>query len=111
MSYTIEYYSEQVQSEILDLPKTLLARFLHFSRRMETYGPNLGMPHARHMAGGLLELRLKGQEGIARVLYCALVKNRIVVLHCFIKKTDKTPPKELAIGRRRLKEVTSHVDS
>jgi phage-related protein len=72
---------------------------------MEIYGPNLGMPHTRAMGAGLFELRLKAAEGIARVLYCTLSNRRIVMLHQFIKKSDKTPRKELDTARRRMKEV------
>lgn len=64
------------------------------------------MPHTRAMGGGLFELRIKAAEGIARVFYCTVVDRRIVVLHQFVKKTDKTPSKELEIARRRMKEVT-----
>jgi len=74
---------------------------------MELYGPDLGMPHTRAMGEGLFELRLKSAEGIARVFYCTIMGKRIVMLHQFIKKTDKTPPKELAIARRRLKEINN----
>lgn len=56
--------------------------------------------------GGLFELRIKAAEGIARVFYGTVVDRRIVVLHQFVKKTDKTPSKELEIARRRMKEVT-----
>lgn len=73
---------------------------------MEIYGPDLGFPHTRAMGGGLFELRIKAAEGIARVFYCTLVERRIVFLHQFVKKTDKTPPKELQIARQRMKEVT-----
>ena len=69
------------------------------------FGPDLGMPHTRAMGGGLFELRIKAAEGIARVFYCTVVDRRIVILHQFVKKTDKTPPKELEIARRRMKEV------
>ena len=72
---------------------------------MELFGPDLGMPHTRAMGGGLFELRIKAAEGIARVFYCTVVDRRIVVLHQFVKKSDKTPPKELEIARRRMKEV------
>ena len=58
------------------------------------------------MGGGLFELRIKAAEGIARVFYCTVVDRRIVVLHQFVKKSDKTPPKELEVARRRMKEVT-----
>jgi phage-related protein len=73
---------------------------------METYGPDLGMPHTRAMGGGLFELRIKAAEGTARVFYCTVVDRRIVFLHQFVKKSEKTPPKELDIARRRMKEVT-----
>ena len=105
MNWTIAYYSESVQNEILDLPAGFLARFLRYADLMELYGPDLGMPHTRAMGEGLLELRLKAVEGIARVFYCTMIGKRIVMLHQFTKKTGKTPPRELTIARRRLKEV------
>ena len=105
MNWTIIYYSESVQNEILSLPAGLLARYLRYSDRMEIYGPDLGMPHTRALGEGLFELRLKAVEGIARVLYCTLVRRKIMILHQFIKKSDKIPSKELVIIRRRMKEV------
>jgi len=57
------------------------------------------------MGDGLFELRLKAAEGIARVFYCTVVGRKIVVLHQFVKKTDKTPKKELETARARLKEI------
>jgi phage-related protein len=107
MNWTITYYSKSVQAEILALPAHLLARYLLYSDRMEVYGSDLGMPHTRAMGEGLFELRLKAVEGIARVLYCTMIGKQIMILHQFIKKSDKTPPKELALSRQRLKEVTN----
>ena len=80
---------------------------------MEIYGPDLGMPHTRAMGEGLFELRLKAAEGVVRVFYCTLVGRRIVMLHQFVKKSEKTPRKELDIARKRLKEVTDekHAES
>lgn len=105
MQFEIEYYSPAVMDEITALPLTLRARYFHLVDRMETHGPDLGMPHTRAMGGGLLEMRLKGREGIARVLYCTMVGRRIIILHGFIKKTDKTPAKELTIAQKRMQEV------
>jgi phage-related protein len=105
MSWTIQYYNAALQRELLDLPATLQARYVHLTARMEAYGADLGMPHTRAMGEGLSELRLKGAEGIARVLYCTLPDRRIVMLHQFVKKSEKTPPRELAVARRRLKEI------
>jgi phage-related protein len=57
------------------------------------------------MGQGLFELRLKAAEGIARVFYCTVIDQQIIMLHQFVKKVDKTPVKELEIARRRMKEV------
>ena len=73
---------------------------------MEVFGPDLGMPHTRAMGGGLFELRIKAAEVIARIFYCTVVNRRIVFLHQFVKKTDKTPAKELRIAQNRMKDVT-----
>ena len=105
MDYAIVYYSEEVQKQILDLPDTLAGRYIVLTRRMASLGPNLGEPHTKAFGGGLFELRLKGSEGIARVFFCTLVGRRIVMLHSFVKKSDKTPLREREIAERRMKEV------
>ncbi len=105
MNWQISFYNAALEEEILQLPKGFVARFLRYAERMEIYGPDLGMPHTRAMGEGLFELRLKAAEGISRVFYCTLVGRRIVMLHQFIKKSEKTPRRELEIARRRVKEV------
>ena len=105
MQFTITFYDEALEAQVLALPKTLLARYLSLADRMVISGPHLGEPHTKAMGDGLFEMRLKGAEGIARVLYCTLIGRRIVVLHSFIKKTDKTPRQDLAHTRKRVKEI------
>ncbi len=105
MDWTIAYYSEIVEADVLALPAGLLARYLRYADRMEVYGPDLGMPHTRAMGQGLFELRLKAAEGVVRIFYCTTARKRIMILHQFAKKTQKTPPKELALARRRMKEI------
>jgi len=61
--------------------------------------------HTKAMGRGLFELRLKGAEGIARVFYCTLIGKRIVMLHSFVKKSQRTPKQELEIAQSRLKEI------
>lgn len=110
MEYQIEYFSEQVQDDIFDLPDTLAARYVVLTRRMVAVGPNLGEPHTKAFGSGLFELRLKGAEGIARVFFCTLIGRRIVMLHSFVKKSEKTPAKELELAESRLK-VVKHANS
>jgi phage-related protein len=103
--YTIEYYSDAVQDAILALPDTLAARYVVLTRRIEAVGPNLGAPHTDAFGDGLFELRLKGKEGIARVFFCTLIGRRIMMLHSFVKKSQKTPQREIEVARRRMNEV------
>lgn len=105
MDYTISYYSHAVQEQIIELPDTLAARYVVLTRRMVALGPNLGEPHTKAFGDGLFELRLKGAEGIARVFFCTLVGRRIVMLHSFIKKADRTPLRERDVAATRMKEI------
>ena len=105
VEYSITYYSEAVQEQILELPDTLAARYIVLTRRMVALGPNLGEPHTKSVGDGLFEVRLRAAEGIGRVFFCTLIGRHVVMLHCFIKKTNKTPPRERAIAEGRMKEV------
>ena len=103
MNYTIRYYSSDVLEQIFNLPISLQARYIALTQRMIEYGPHLGLPHTDSFGGGLFELRLKGAEGIARVFFCTLVEREIVMLHSFIKKSQKTPDRELKLAKLRMK--------
>jgi phage-related protein len=103
--WTVTYYSEQVQQEVLSMPRGILARYLRYVELMEKHGIDLRSPHSEPMAGGLFELRPKAAEGIGRVFYCTVKGSTIVILHSFVKKSMKTPKRELDIARQRLKEV------
>ena len=105
MTHTIRYYSPDVLEQIFDLPISLQARYIALTQRMIEYGPHLGLPHTDSFGGGLFELRLKGIEGIARVFFCTVVEREIVMLHSFIKKSQKTPDKELRLAKLRMREV------
>ncbi|MBI5657349.1 MAG: type II toxin-antitoxin system RelE/ParE family toxin [Geobacter sp.] len=108
MVFRLSYYNETVEAELDAWPVGLRARFRALTVRMVEYGPNLGMPHTRALGNGLFEIRAKAEEGIGRVFFCTMVGRKIVILHSFIKKTDKTPKRELNIALTRQKEVISH---
>jgi phage-related protein len=70
------------------------------------FGWPIGMPLVRPMSGGLWELRSSlPSRREARLLFAA-DDGTLVVLHGFIKKTQKTPPGELALAQKRMKEMT-----
>ena len=105
MAWSVTFFNDRVEAKILALAPGFVARFIRYAERMELFGPDLGMPHTRAMGGGLFELRIKAAEGIARVFYCTVIDRRIVVLHQFVKKSEKTPLKELEIARQRMRDV------
>jgi phage-related protein len=57
------------------------------------------------MGQGLFEMRARGKEGIGRAFFCAVVEGKIVILHAYIKKSPKTPKRELEVARRRLADI------
>lgn len=107
MKWTVTYADDKVYKGILKWPKKMLAKYLRIIDMMETYGPDLGMPFTKAMGKGLFEIRAKGQEGIGRAFYCTIQGNEIVILHEFIKKTQKTPKADLGIAKKRLRELVT----
>ena len=105
MPYAVEYFNQRVLDEIESWPVGVLADYARLIELLIEFGPDLRMPHSRAMGGGLFELRPRGQEGIGRAIYCYVAGQRVTVLHAFIKKTQATPERELAVARKRMKEV------
>lgn len=67
------------------------------------YGWPVGMPLCRSLGRGLWELRSSLPDGrIARVIFC-IHRAELVLLHRFIKKTQKTPPQDMELAVKRMK--------
>lgn len=95
-----------VDAEIEALPPGLQGRLLRLFEMVEALGlEQLHEPHVKHIDGKLWELRAKAAEGIARGLYVTVTGRRVVVLHVFVKKSQKTPERALAIAKERMKKV------
>lgn len=105
MDWEIHYYSEEIQETISAWPVGIRAYYARITKRMCTFGPNLGMPFTDSLGQGLFEIRARGREGIGRAFFCAVVERKILVLHAYIKKSQKIPARELEVARKRLAEV------
>ena len=105
MRYSIEYFHPRVLAEIESWPADILADYARIAELLMEHGPNLRLPHSRALGESLFELRPRGKPGIGRALYCFLIGQRAVVLHAFVKKSQKTPDRELRVARKRMKEV------
>lgn len=95
-----------VDREIEELPPSLQARLLRLLEVVESVGlDSLREPHVKHVEGKLWELRVKAAEGIARGFYVTATGRRVIVLHVFVKKANKTPSVALRLARERMKLV------
>ena len=105
MNWKVEFFNESVEEAILAMPPKLHARMLKLMELIEKHGANLGAPHTECMGDGLFEIRAKAQEGIGRSIYCYMKGRHIIVLHAFIKKSNKTPKSDLDLAKIRKLEV------
>ncbi len=104
--WQVEYLDERAKSEVEALPRDAQACFERIVGMIRSSGlERMREPHVKHLDGKLWEMRLSGRDGIARSIYVTASGRRVVVLRSFVKKTEKTPPRELEIARERAKEV------
>jgi phage-related protein len=106
MDWAVETLNTAVDKELEALPADMRARFIRISELVVAVGlERVGMPHVKHLVGPLWEMRLKGNDGISRALYVVTKGKRIVVVRVFMKKTGKTPQREIHLALNRAKEV------
>ena len=68
---------------------------------LEDYGPDLKQPYSKHLEDGIFELRVKFSSDITRTLYFFAKGKRIILTNGFVKKTQKTPKKEIDLAKKR----------
>ncbi len=104
MQYKVFFINRKVKNDTLKFPKGILANFIHITEMIEEFGLSLGKPYISKVEKELFEIRAKGVEGIGRSFFCTSKTKEIIILHSYIKKTQKIPQKEIKIARKRLKE-------
>ena len=106
MPWQVEFLNEAAQAEVDALPVDIRARFARVKELIESHGlERVGEPHVKHLEAKLWEMRMKGKDGIARSLYVTAKGKRVVVLRSFIKKTQRTPRREIVLALDRAKEL------
>ena len=108
MNWTVETLNDTVDAELSALPNDMKARFVWICNLIAEHGlNNVGQPYVKYLEQGLWEIRLKGRDGISRALYVTAKPKRVIVVRVFIKKTQKTPRKEIKLALKRAKEIES----
>jgi phage-related protein len=106
MPWTVETLNDVVDAELEELPADIRARFVYVSRLIEDFGlERVREPHVKHLRGPLWEMRMTGRDGIARAINVAASGKRVVIVRAIVKKSQKTPNREINLAMKRAKEV------
>ena len=105
----VDFYQTAAGREVIkeflnDLPDKELAKVLHEIELLELYGTELQGPHTKHIDGPIWELRTKFSSNVHRIFYFVWNNNKIILLHAFTKKTQKTPASEIRAAKRNGKD-------
>lgn len=97
-----------VKEWIENLNKKTKTKIYRNIQLLEEMGINLKEPFVKHLKSKLYELRIKDEKGIYRIIYFSYTNRQFVLLHGFVKKTQKTPNNEIIIAETRMKEVLNN---
>ena len=105
MYYDVEYYekadgSRPVEDFILSQDAKMQAKIFAALELLEIKGPELREPFSKPLGDGLFEVRAKQGSDISRVLYFFVVGRKVILTNGFVKKTQKTPPREIDRAKR-----------
>jgi phage-related protein len=106
MPWSVRFFGEETKAALDALPLDFRASFQRIVELIKQHSlERVREPYLKHLDGPLWEMRLKGRSGIARAVYVTASGMRIVIVHVFVKKTQKTPRKEIAQAMKKAKEV------
>ena len=104
-NYSVEYYETEdgtrpAEDFILSQDKKMRAKLFMSLELLEIKGPELREPYSKPLGDGIFEVRAKQGSDISRVLYFFVVGRKIILTNGFVKKTAKTPPREIERAKR-----------
>lgn len=103
--FTIEFYEKEtgeqpVEKFILQLEPKMQAKIIKILDLLEENGPLTGLPYSEHLENGIFEIRAKQGRNITRVLYFFDARRKIILTNGFVKKTQKTPRREIELAKK-----------
>ena len=107
MQFTVEFYETPdgktpVEDFLMSLDIKMRTKVIHLMELLEEKGTSMREPYTKPLEDGIFELRCKLGTDLTRALFFFYHGGKIVITNGFVKKTQKTPKKEirLAIARR-----------
>jgi phage-related protein len=104
--WVVELLDARVRDELEALPAGMKARFRRIVELIQAHGlEQMREPHVKHLEGPLWEMRITGKDRTSRAIYVTAKDRRVVVVRVFVKKTRKTPRREIEVALKRAQEV------
>lgn len=105
----VEFYTTASGKEVIveflkSLPTKDMAKVMRDIDLLAKFAPDLHEPYTKHIDGQIWELRSKFSSNVYRILYYVRKGNKLVLLHGYTKKTQKTPPSEIELAKNRLND-------
>lgn len=99
-NFTVEFFEKEdgtfpAEEFILAQDLKMRAKIFRMVELLELKGNDLREPYSKKISGNIYELRTKQGTNITRILYFFVVGKKIILTNGFVKKTDKTPRKEI----------------
>ena len=94
-------YLEKLEAESGKDGRIKYNKNLEYLQTLQKYGTKAGVPYVKHLSGEIWELRPLRD----RILFAAWVENSFILLHVFMKETQKTPAREIDKAKRELREI------
>jgi len=106
MKFEVEFYETAdgktpVEDFLWNLESKMRAKLVNLMEVLEDKGTDLREPYTKHLDDGIFELRCKLGSNLTRALFFFYIEGKIIITNGFVKKTPKTPPKEILLAKTR----------
>ena len=98
----IIFFDNSLEKFIRSLESKTIAKVLRVIDLLEIFGYKLELPHSKRIAKNIFELRIYGDQKV-RIFY-TIHKSEIILLHGFVKKTQKIPSQEIKIAEKKMRK-------
>jgi phage-related protein len=103
--FEVEFYEttdgdKPAKDFLISLDNKMRAKMASMISLLQENGYNLREPYSKHLSEGIFELRAKVGSDITRVMYFFYIDRRVILTNGFVKKTKKTPLKELEKAKK-----------
>jgi len=115
LKFEVQFYEKEngerpAEEFMLSVDDKMRAKLSGLVKVLAEKGNNLREPYSKYLEDGIFELRGMVGNDISRVLYFFYYEGKIILTNGFIKKTQKTPRKQIKLAKERRKDYIERVE-